>query len=81
MSTGAEHGRPNNGSRMSAESVLSMFRHDGCVDLRKLAGQLGVDAANSALAMIVRNLERNRKIRRIGGKGRHAVFVLTTFEG
>ena len=66
---------------MSVESVLSIFRHDGCVDLRKLAGQLGVDVADSALAIIVRNLEQNGKIRRIGGKGRHTLFVLATFEG
>jgi hypothetical protein len=66
---------------ISNDSVLNVFRQNTCVDLRRLAVQLGVETTNAALAMVIGNLKRNRKIRRIGGKGRHASFVLATFEG
>ncbi len=66
---------------ISNDSVLNVFRQNACVDLRRLAAQLGVEATNAALAMVVGTLERNRKIRRIGGKGRHTTFVLATYEG
>jgi len=72
----------NNVNPISSESVLSVFRQRACLDLRKLAAALGVDAANAMLRMVIENLERNGKIRRIGsGKGRHTLFVLATFEG
>lgn len=60
---------------------MNVLRQDGCLDVRKLAGQLGVDTTDVRLMMIIGDLERNRKIRRIGGKGRHTLFVLATFEG
>lgn len=67
---------------VSSESVLRVFRRFACLDLRKLAVELGVDTANAMLRMVVGNLERNGKIRRIGGgRGRHTLFVLATFEG
>ncbi len=66
---------------ISPDSVLKLFRQNTFLDLRKLAFQLGVDTANSLLAAVIGNLQRNRKIRRIGGKGRHTLFVLATFEG
>ncbi|MFY9327988.1 MAG: hypothetical protein WAO76_08230 [Georgfuchsia sp.] len=66
---------------ISSDSVLKLFRQDTLLDLRKLAFQLGVDTANSMLKAVIDNLERNGKIRRIGGKGRHTLFVLATFEG
>ena len=66
---------------ISPDSVLKLFRQNAFLDLRKLAFQLGVDTANSMLAAVIGNLQRNNKICRIGGEGRHARFVLTTFEG
>lgn len=66
---------------ISAESVLQVLRRSTCIDLRRLAGQLGVDTANATLRMVIGKLERNRKIRRLGGSGRRALFVLATFEG
>jgi len=66
---------------ISTDSVLKLFRQNALLDLRKLAFQLGVDTANSMLTSVIGNLERNGKIRRIGGKGRHTLFVLATFEG
>lgn len=72
----------NDASPVSSESVLRVFRRFACLDLRKLAVELGVDTANAMLRMVVGNLERNGKIRRIGGgRGRHTLFVLATFEG
>jgi hypothetical protein len=65
---------------ISPDSVLKLFQKNVFLDLRKLAFQLGVDTANSMLAAVIGNLQRNKKIRRIGGKGRHTRFVLTTFE-
>lgn len=65
---------------ISPDSVLKLFRQDAFLDLRKLAFQLGVDNANSMLKAVIGNLKRDGKIRRIGGKGRHTMFVLTTFE-
>ncbi|MBE0615532.1 MAG: hypothetical protein IH604_17840 [Burkholderiales bacterium] len=66
---------------ISSYSVLKLFRQYTFIELRKLAVQLGVDTANSMLTEVIGNLERNGKIRRIGGKGRHTLFVLATFEG
>lgn len=66
---------------ISTDSVLKIFRQDAFLDLRKLAVRLGVGTANSMLAAVIGNLLRNGKIRRIGGKGRHTLFVLATFEG
>lgn len=72
----------NDANPVSSESVLRVFRRFACLDLRKLAVELGVDTANAMLRMVVGNLERNGKIRRIGGgRGRHTLFVLSTFEG
>lgn len=81
MSIRAENFRRDSVDSISNESVLNVFRQNAFLDLRKLAVKLGVDTLNVALAMAVGNLERNGKIRRIGGKGRHALFVLATFEG
>lgn len=59
-----------------------MFRRFACLDLRKLAVELNVDTANAMFRMAVGDLERNGKIRRLGGgRGRHTLFVLATFEG
>lgn len=66
---------------ISPDLVLKLFRKDALLDIRKLAFQIGVDNTNAMLVTVLGNLERNRKIRRIGGKGRHTRFVLTTFEG
>lgn len=77
----AKNFRRDSVNSISNESVLNVFRQNAFIDLRKLAVKLGVDTLNAALAMVVDNLERNGKIRRIGGKGRHALFVLATFEG
>ncbi|MBP8286524.1 MAG: hypothetical protein KAX57_06755 [Rhodoferax sp.] len=77
----AKNFRRDSVNSISNESVLNVFRQNAFIDLRKLAVKLGVDTLNAALAMVVGNLERNGKIRRIGGKGRHALFVLATFEG
>jgi len=77
----AKNCRRDSVNSISNESVLNVFRQNAFLDLRKLAVKLGVDTLNAALAMVVGNLERNGKIRRIGGKGRHALFVLATFEG
>ncbi|MDD2929529.1 MAG: hypothetical protein PHP05_00755 [Sideroxydans sp.] len=72
----------NDANPISSESVLRVFHRFACIDLRKLAVELGVDAANAMLRMVVGDLERNGKIRRIGGvRGRHTLFVLATFEG
>lgn len=81
MSIRAENFRRDSVNSISNESVLNVFRQNAFLDLRKLAVKLGVDTLNAALAMVVSNLERNGKIRRIGGKGRHTLFVLVTFEG
>lgn len=81
MSIGTINYGRNDVNSISNESVLNAFRQSACLDLRKLAVQLGVDTANTVLTMVIGNLERNGKIRRIGGKGRHALFVLATFEG
>lgn len=81
MSIRKESHRRNNLNSISNDSVLKVLRRDACLDLRKLAVQLGVDTTNVMLMMVIGNLERNGKIRRIGGKGRHALFVLATFEG
>lgn len=71
----------NNTNSISSESVLSVFRRFACLDLRKLAVELGVDTANAMLRTAVGDLERNGKIRHIGGgRGRHSLFVLATFE-
>ena len=77
----AKNFRRDSVNSISNESVLNVFRQNAFIDLRKLAVKLGVDTLNAALAMVVGKLERNGKIRRIGGKGRHALFVLATFEG
>ena len=77
----AKNFRRDSVNSISNESVLNVFRQNAFIDLRKLAVKLGVDTLNAALAMVVGNLERNGKIRRVGGKGRHALFVLATFEG
>ena len=77
----AKNFRRDSVNSISNESVLNVFRQNAFIDLRKLAVKLGVDTLNAALAMVVGNLERNGKIRRIGGKGRHTLFVLATFEG
>ena len=77
----AKNFRRDSVNSISNESVLNVFRQNAFLDLRKLAVKLGVDTLNAALAMAVGNLERNGKIRRIGGKGRHTLFVLATFEG
>lgn len=66
---------------ISKESVLSLFRKESCIDLRKLAAHHGVDATNVVLSTVISDLERNGKIRRIGGKGHRATFALSTFEG
>ena len=66
---------------ISSDSVLKLFRQHALLDLRKLAFRLGVDSANAMLTAVIGNLRRNGKIRRIGGKGRHTLFVLATFEG
>lgn len=72
----------NNANPVSSESVLKVFRRFACLELRKLAVELGVDAANAMLRMAIGDLERNGKIRRIGSsRGRHTLFVLATFEG
>lgn len=72
----------NDANPISRESVLKVFRRFACLDLRKLAVELGVDTANAMLRIAVGDLERNGKIRRIGGgRGRHTLFVLATFEG
>lgn len=81
MSIRAENHMRDDVNSISSESVLNAFRQNACLDLRKLAVQLGVDTANAVLTMVIGNLERSGKIRRIGGKGRHAWFVLATFEG
>ncbi len=81
MSIRAEHFRRDSVNSISNESVLNVFRQNAFLDLRKLAFQLGVDTASSMLTAVIGNLQRNGKIRRIGGKGRHALFVLATFEG
>lgn len=82
MSIRSENQVSNNVNPISNESVLNVFRQSACLDLRKLAVALGVDSANAMLRMVIGNLERNGKIRRIGnGKGRHTLFVLATFEG
>jgi|APLak6261702949_1056265.scaffolds.fasta_scaffold05366_4 hypothetical protein len=72
--------RRNNLNSISPDSVLKLFRQNAFLDLRKLAFQLGVDTASSMLTAVIGNLQRNGKIRRIGGKGRHTMFVLATFE-
>lgn len=72
--------RENNVAPISNESVLKVFRQFACLDLRKLAVALGVDTTNAMLRMAIEELKRNGKIRRIGGKGRHTLFVLATFE-
>lgn len=66
---------------ISKESVLKLFREESCLDLRKLAARYSVDTGDAMLTMVVGNLERNGKIRRIGGTGRRVAFVLATFEG
>lgn len=66
---------------ISSDSVLKLFRQDAFLDLRKLAARLGVDTANSMLKAVIGKLQQNGKIRRIGGRGRHTLFVLATFEG
>ena len=65
---------------ISNDLVLNVVRENACIDLRRLAVQLGVAATDAALATVIGSLERSRKIRRIWGKGRHTSFVLTTFE-
>ncbi|MBZ0131656.1 MAG: hypothetical protein K8F53_03505 [Rhodocyclaceae bacterium] len=66
---------------ISKESILKLFRKESCLDLRKLAARHSVDTDDAMLTKVVGNLERNGKIRRIGGIGRRAAFVLATFEG
>ncbi len=68
------------GQPISAEAVLNVFRQESCLDLRKLAGQLRVDSRDTELSMVIDNLRRAGKLRRIGGKGRHTLFVISTFE-
>lgn len=67
--------------RISKEAVLKVFRQQSCLDLRKLAARLGVGAGNAILSMVIGDLARRGQIRRLGGKGRHAIFILATFEG
>lgn len=64
----------------SAESVLSLFRQEPCLDVRRLAYRLGLSTADAVLMATLRQLQRRGKISRIGGKGRHTQFALTTFE-
>jgi len=46
----------------------------------KLAALHGVDASSEALAAAVADLKRRGRIRSTGCRGRHAAFVLTTFD-
>ena len=68
------------GIGISNDTVLDVFRQESCLDMRKLAGQLNVDSGDATLAMVIEKLRRSGKLRRIGGKGRHTLFVLSTFE-
>ena len=81
MSIREKNHRDNPSGSISNESIMNVFRQDTCLDLRKLAVKLGVDTANALLKRVIGHLERNGKIRRIGGKGRRTSFVLATFEG
>ncbi len=65
---------------ISKESVLKVLRKEMCLGLSRLAARHGVDANNETLARTVNDLERHGKIHRVAGKGRHASFVLATFE-
>lgn len=67
-------------SPSSTESVLSLFRQEPCLDLRRLAFRLGLSTADAVLMATLRHLQRSGKISRIGGRGRHTQFALATFE-
>ena len=75
-----KHPNSSGEHRISNDTVLGIFRQEACLDLRRLAGQLNVDSRNAALIMVIDKLRRTGKLQRIGGKGRHALFVLSTFE-
>lgn len=47
---------------------------------RNLDAKLSVDTADVVLKMVIGNVERGGKIRRIGGKGRRISLVLATVE-
>lgn len=70
----------SSGQRITNDAVLGIFRQEACLDVRKLAGQLHVDSRDTTLIMAIANLRRAGKLRRIGGKGHHALFVLSTYE-
>jgi len=67
-------------NQISNDAVLSVFRQEVCLDIGKLAGRLHLDSSDTTLITIIDSLMRAGKLRRIGGKGRHSLFVLSTFE-
>lgn len=75
----ASHAR-SGGQPITNDAVLDIFRQEACLDVRKLAGQLHVDSRDKTLIMAIANLRKAGKLRRIGGKGHHAIFVRSTYE-
>ncbi|GAB1393859.1 hypothetical protein MASR1M60_20230 [Rhodocyclaceae bacterium] len=65
---------------ISADAVLNVFRQEACLAVRKLAGLLHVDCNDARLMLVINNLKRAGKLKRIAGRGRRALFILSTFE-
>jgi len=65
---------------VSPNSILRKLRLHACLNVRKLAALHGVDATSEALAAAVADLKRRGRIRSTGCRGRHAAFVLATFD-
>ena len=66
--------------RISSKTVMSGLHKNTCLELRQLAAYCNTDAANDSLCQTLNALERDGKILRLSGKGRHKLYVLATFE-
>lgn len=67
-------------STISRASILGAFAHDPCLELRHLASRHGVSIDCQNLLASLSTLERDGCVKRLGGKGRRAVFVLSSFD-
>lgn len=60
--------------------VIDALRKDACLDMRHFSARFGVDIGSADLSRTLGELRRLGKIRHLGGKGRHAMFILATYE-
>lgn len=67
-------------STISRASILGVFAHDPCLELRQIASRHGVSINCHDLLASLSSLEREGCVKRLGGKGHRAVFILSSFD-